>query len=67
MWAGEMDAFEAWTEGMEPERVAFLRVMLYHQRDGAASCTGGCPILLGRSFAEHQWDEFVRLRGNAET
>ena len=62
MWAGEMDAFEEWTRGMEPEKRAFLRVMLYHSRDGASSCSGGCTIPLGASFAEHQWDEFEKLR-----
>ena len=65
MFPGEMDAFEAWTEGMEPEKVAFLRVMLYHSRRGATGCTGDCPIQLGTSFAEHQWDEFTKLRADA--
>jgi hypothetical protein len=64
MWHGEMDAFEAWTEGMDPEKIAFLRVMLYHARDGISSCSGGCEIPIGSSFAEHQWNEFQKLRGH---
>lgn len=62
MWNGEMDAFEEWTKDMSPEKKAFIRVMLYHQRNGPATCSGDCLIPLGTSFAEHQWEEFEKLR-----
>lgn len=62
MWSGEMAAFEAWTQDMDPEKVAFLRVMLYHQREGMNACSGGCEFPLGSSFAEHLWTEFDSLR-----